>query len=99
MGPTAYLQREEVKTRPDNDLWAIFVPGPNEYQAMPSEQAAKDMATRHNAEMAGSAEIVRQVEALGLSVQQLDVVACPWPRSADEHADDLRLSFPTGHPK
>ena len=32
-------------------LWAIFVPGADEYHAAPSEAAAKHMAERHTAAM------------------------------------------------
>ena len=74
-----------------SELWAVYVPGPNEYLAMPSEQVAREMAVRHNAAMAGSAEFARIADVLGLSVAELDVVACPWPFDAAWHAEDVAV--------
>ena len=73
-------------------LWAVYVPGPDEYLAMPSEHAARGFAARHNAAMARKSEFARMTGALGLGAEQLAVVACHWPFDATGHAAELAAS-------
>lgn len=79
-------------------LWAIYVPGPDEYYAMPSERVAREMAVRHNTAMAGSVGVAGMMESLGLSVEQVSAFAVVWPYSAEDHADDLLAHCPAGWP-
>lgn len=42
------ILRKEQQCKSKSELLAIFVPGPNEYHAMPDMETATDMVARHN---------------------------------------------------
>lgn len=66
-------------------LWAIYVPGPDEYHAMPSREAAEIAARQHN----NSGCIEHIAEQLGMEPKSLLVSVCEWPGDADDHAEEL----------
>jgi hypothetical protein len=66
-------------------LWAIYVPGPDEYHAMPSREAAEIAARQHN----NSGCIEHIAERLGMERDVLLVSVCEWPFDADDHAAEL----------
>ena len=71
-------------------LYAIFVPGPDEYHAAPSEGLAHYMATQHNAAMAEFFE--KNPEYLtrwNTTPEQLNAEVRAWPFDADEHAEQI----------
>lgn len=66
-------------------LWAIYVPGPDEYHAMPSRDAAELAAHQYN----NSGCIEHIAERLGMERDVLRVTVCEWPGDADDHAAEL----------
>lgn len=66
-------------------LWAIHVPGPDEYQAAPSEAMAKEMAAKHNVAM--QEYVSRNKLDWGPGMITAEVVEWPWP--AEEHAAEV----------
>jgi hypothetical protein len=66
-------------------LWAIYVPGPDGYHAMPSRDAAELAARQHN----NSGCIEHIAERLGMERDVLLVSVCEWPFDADDHAAEL----------
>ena len=73
------------------ELLAIFVPGPNEYHAMPDMETAADMAARHNVALENEPEMRGMITRLGLDPEQMKSSVCKWPYSDDEHAEDLAV--------
>ena len=73
------------------ELLAIFVPGPNEYHAMPDMETAADMAARHNAALENEPELRGMITRLGLDPEKMKSMVCKWPYSDDEHAEDLAV--------
>lgn len=65
--------------------WAIYVPGPDEYHAMPSHEAAELAARQHNS----SGCIEHIAELTGMEQPRLLASVCEWPFDADGHADEL----------
>ena len=74
-----------------SDLLDIFVPGPNEYHAMPDMETATDMVARHNAALENEPEMRGMITRLGLDPEQMKSSVCKWPYSDDEHAEDLAV--------
>lgn len=65
--------------------WAIFVPGPDEYHAAPSEAAAKHMVDKHNA-------AIRDYVAkskLDWAPDLLEAEPIEWPFDAAAHSAEL----------
>ena len=73
------------------ELLAIFVPGPNEYHAMPDMETAADMAARHNAALENEPELRGMITRLGLDPEKMKSMVCKWPYSDAEHAEDLAV--------
>ena len=74
-----------------SELLAIFVPGPNEYHAMPDMETATDMVARHNAALENEPKMRDMITRLGLDPEQMKSSACKWPYSDAEHAEDLAV--------
>ena len=70
-----------------DELLAIFVPGPNEYYAMPDMEAA----ARHNAALENEPKMRDMITRLGLDPEQMKSSVCKWPYSDAEHAEDLAV--------
>lgn len=68
-----------------NAPWAIFVGGPDEYHAAPSEAAAIHMADKHNAAMRDYVAKSKTDWALDL----LEAEPVEWPFDADSHSAEL----------
>ena len=69
-------------------LWSIFVPGPDEHYAAPSEAAAKQMAEKHNAAMAAYFAKHPSTE-FGPSPESCLASITEWPFEADDHAEEI----------
>lgn len=67
-------------------LWAIHIPGPDEYHAAPSEAAARHMADKHNAAMT---EYVAEKKP-DWGINYITASAVPWPSDAESHAEEMR---------
>ena len=74
-----------------DELLAIFVPGPNEYYAMPDMETATDMVARHNAALENEPKMRDMITRLGLDPEQMKYLVCKWPYSDAEHAEDLAV--------
>lgn len=68
-------------------LWAIHIPGPDDYHAAPSKDAAQHMADKHNEAMAMffkshpiTSDLPAECVMAGLK---------PWPGSAADHAKEI----------
>lgn len=66
-------------------LWAIHIPGPDDYHAAPSEAMAKEMASKHNVAMQ------KYVSRNKLDWGQEMIVAnvAEWPGTAEAHAGEV----------
>ena len=73
------------------ELLAIFVPGPDEYHAMPDMETATDMASRHNDALENEPKMRDMITRLGLDPEQMKCSVCKWPYSDAEHAEDLEF--------
>lgn len=73
-------------------LWSIYIPGPDEYHAAPSETAAKHMASRHNAAMdewyASHSHKNKSSIHMPIECTKADVIE--WPFDAEDHAEEIR---------
>lgn len=69
------------------ELWAIFIPGPDEYYAAPSEAAAKRMAEKHNAAM--QEWLLGSDDKHGLAPMTMAQVA-EWPFGPGAHAEEVK---------
>jgi hypothetical protein len=71
-------------------LWAIYIPGPLDHHAAPSEAAARHMAARHNEAINEYFDRHPDPRGMGPTRESCTarVVAWPWP--ADEHAEELK---------
>lgn len=67
-------------------LWAIHIPGPDEYHAAPSEAAARHMADKHNAAM--TEYVAKKKPDWGINY--ITASAVPWPSDAESHAEEMR---------
>lgn len=71
-------------------LYALFVPGPDEYHAAPSKDLADYMAAQHNAAMAEFFEKNPDyLKRWDTTPEQLQAVVREWPFDADEHTEQL----------
>ena len=59
-----------------DDLLAIFVPGPNEYHAMPDMETAADMVARHNAALENEPKMRDMITRLGLDPERMKSSVC-----------------------
>ena len=73
------------------DLLAIFVPGPDEYHAMPDMETATDMVARHDAALENEPKMRDMITRLGLDPERMKSSVCKWPYSDAEHAEDLAV--------
>ncbi len=71
-------------------LWAIYVPGPDEFHAAPSEAIAIQMAAKHNAAMAGWHSKNPDTTGMGPSIESTTAVVELWPSDEESHAEDLK---------
>jgi len=72
-----------------NNLWSIYVPGPDEYHAAPNETAANHMAAKHNAAMTEFFEKNPDPDGVGPLRESCMATAMPWPFDAEEHNDEI----------
>lgn len=79
----------------DNDkLWCIHIPGPDDFYAAPSKEAAEALAARHNAAMVKyweELQMTKPPEALQFypPIESVLARACAWPYFAEDHAEAL----------
>lgn len=66
-------------------LWAIHIPGPDEYHAAPSEVMAKEMAAKHNAAVQAYASKNKPDWGQEMIVAN----AAEWPGTAEDHAAEM----------
>lgn len=72
-----------------NKLWAIFLPGMDEYHPAPSEEAAIHMASKHNAAMAEW--LAKNPPSIATpSLESVTASVVEWPFEAEDHAEDLK---------
>jgi hypothetical protein len=69
------------------ELWAIFIPGPDEYHAAPSEAVAKHMAEKHNSAM--QEWLLGRDDKHGLAPMTVAQVA-EWPFEPEAHAKEVK---------
>lgn len=81
------MSEQNVKDVSASVPWAIHVPGPEEYHAAPSREAAQQMAVRHNAAM--SEYLARRQTELSVSTASITATAVPWPFDAESHAEEI----------
>ncbi len=88
-----YNREAEEMTMQENqgELLAVFVPGPNEYHAMPDMKTALDQSARLNSTLENDPKIRETISSLGLDVEQMKSSVCKWPYSDAEHAEDLEI--------
>lgn len=72
-----------------NKLWCIYIPGPDEHYAAPSEEAAQRMAERHNAAMADYFAKNPDPEGLYPSIKSVQAKVVEWPFEPNDHAEDI----------
>lgn len=77
-----------------DQLWCIHVPGPDDFYAAPSKEAAEALATRHNAAMVKHWEELKMTkppEVLRFypPIESLMARVCEWPFFAEDHAEAL----------
>ena len=68
-------------------LYSIYIPGPDEYHAAPSEEAAKYMAEKHNAAM--QKWLFWRDDKHGIAPMTVAQVA-EWPFGPDSHAKEVK---------
>lgn len=68
-------------------LFAIYIPGPCEYHAAPSEAAAKHMAEKHNSAM--QEWLLGSDDKHGLAPMTMAQVA-EWPFGPEAHAEEVK---------
>ena len=61
-----------------SELLAIFVPGPDEYHAMPDMETATDMVARHNATLENEPKMRDMITRLGLDPERMKSSVCKW---------------------
>lgn len=66
-------------------LWGIHIPGPDEFHAAPSKEAAEHMAAMHNKAM--QEYVAKNNLTWGLDMITAHVAA--WPSNAESHATEL----------
>lgn len=71
----------------EDKLWALFVPGPDEYHAAPSEAIARQIAALHNNWL--KSDGIHAMAALDLNFEQVEAIVVEWPFGAEEHAEDV----------
>lgn len=92
-----YLSDQQQKStaaesdRKDDDievapaLWAIHIPGPDEYHAAPNKEAADHMAAMHNKAMQ---EYVAN-NKLSWGIETITAHVAQWPYDFESHAQEL----------
>jgi len=66
--------------------WSIYIPGPDEYHAAPSEAAAKHMAKRHNDAMKDYCA----KNKLDWGLDMITAEVAEWPFEAEGHTEELK---------
>lgn len=66
-------------------LWAIHIPGPDEFHAAPSKETAEHMAAMHNKAMQ---EYVTK-NKLTWGIEMITALVAAWPYDAESHATAL----------
>lgn len=66
-------------------LWAIHIPGPDDYHAAPSQEIANHMAARHNVAMQ---EYVSK-NKLDWGLEMITAEVAEWPGTAEDHTEEL----------
>lgn len=70
-------------------LWAIHIPGPDEYYAAPSEEAAKYMAKRHNEAMSAYFE-KNPPNEFSVPIESALATPVKWPFDAESHDEEMK---------
>jgi hypothetical protein len=78
-----------IAAAPQRSLWAIHVPGPDDYYPAPSEEAAKHMATKHNAAMAEYYKANPDTSGYRPPIESAMATAALWTGSAADHAEEI----------
>lgn len=74
----------------ENKLWALWIPGPDDVWAMPSKDAAEDVANRHNEALdAGGFADKWEVSPAAIAARVIE-----WPHSSEAHAEALASGEP-----
>ena len=66
-------------------LWAIYIPGPDEYHAAPSKEAAEHMADRHTKAMQ---EYIAK-NKLTWGIETITAHVAQWPYDFESHVQEL----------
>jgi hypothetical protein len=75
---------------PEEKLWCIRIPGPDDLYAAPDLQTAKKMADKHNAAMR---EYVEKNKRLSWANEMITADVIEWPHDADESHAEALLEF------
>lgn len=67
-------------------LFAIYIPGPDEYHPAPSEAAARHMAERH---MAAMKDYIAKNQ-LEWASESITAEVVEWPFDPEDHAEDIK---------
>jgi len=83
--------RAALAAAPQPSLWAIHVPGPDDYYPAPSEDAAKHMAAKHNAAMTEYYKANPDTSGHRPPIECALATAAMWPGSAADHAEEVAV--------
>ena len=71
------------------NLWAIHVPGPDDYYPAPSEEAAHHMAAKHNAAMTEYYKANPDTSGYRPPIESALATATAWTGNAADHAEEI----------
>lgn len=77
----------------DKQLWALFVPGPDDMHPAPSKEVAEHMAKLHNESMAGWLKAHPEMAWSAEFMKKNPAVAAVWTHGPEEHAELLATEF------
>lgn len=72
----------------DTTAWGIHIPGPDDWHAAPSEEAARHMATKHNEAMNAYFD-KNPPDKYSPPRESILAEARPWPWGKEDHAEAL----------
>lgn len=82
----------QAAVAPTCTLWCIHIPGPDEFHAAPSKDAAEHMADKHNKAMSEYLDRHPDPHGHGPSRESVLAKVTEWPNGFDEHALEM-VSF------
>lgn len=89
--PSAFELGHVALAESQTNLWAIHVPGPDDYYPAPSEEAASHMASKHNAAMAEWNKANPDTSGNRPPIESSMASAQRWPGSATDHAEEIAV--------